>query len=456
MCAVVAAATLGAASPAGAQPTAIDLGRLPPAGPAAPLEPTTQRQACTTAVALDATDDNGLTSVGTTPPAQRALGYTDAWQHSRGAGQVVAVIDTGVSPHPQLPGMKGGGDYVSTGDGTEDCDAHGTLVAGIIAAAPDPSGATAFAGVAPGATVLSLRQSSVNFGRLSTANDPEGGNYGNVRTLAMAVRRAADLGASVINISEVACVDTAYNLDDSALGAALAYAVDTKDVVVVAAAGNVSGGSCATQNPDRDPTDPRSDGWDALATIATPAWYDDLVLTVGAVNLDGSPAEFSLAGPWVDIAAPGTNIVSLAPNGQGLVNAVVNGSQLAPIQGTSYAAPYVAGTAALVRARYPHLSAREVMRRIVATAHAPAQGWNPQVGYGVVDPVAAVSDKIDSAALTNELPRTIPQHSQPIAPPTPAASADNRPREIAVTVSAACLVALGLGYFASLPLRRRR
>ena len=55
---------------------------------------------------------------------------------SRGSGQTVAVIDTGVARHRLLPRLVAGGDYVSTGDGTQDCDGHGTLVAGIIAAVP--------------------------------------------------------------------------------------------------------------------------------------------------------------------------------------------------------------------------------------------------------------------------------------------------------------------------------
>ena len=82
------------------------------------------------------------------------------WQLTRGAGQRVAVIDTGVSRHRRLPDVVPGGDYVSTGDGTQDCDAHGTLVAGIIAATADSDG---FSGVAPDVTLISIRQSSAKF-----------------------------------------------------------------------------------------------------------------------------------------------------------------------------------------------------------------------------------------------------------------------------------------------------
>lgn len=72
--------------------------------------------------------------------AERSAQLADldqVWRLTRGAGQRVAVIDTGVARHRRLPKVVAGGDYVFTGDGTADCDAHGTLVAGIIAAAPD-------------------------------------------------------------------------------------------------------------------------------------------------------------------------------------------------------------------------------------------------------------------------------------------------------------------------------
>lgn len=452
--ALALAAALIGAPPAAAQPLPLDPGSLPPAGPAAPLEPTTQRGACTTAAAVD---DGQFPATTATPAAQRALDFAAAWPHSRGLGQTVAVIDTGVTPHPRLPHLEGGGDYVAAGDGTEDCDAHGTLVAGIIAAQPDPAGGDAFTGVAPDAAILSIRQSSLNYGRQSTAADPDGGNYGNVRTLAMAVRRAADLGATVINISEVACIDAAYRVDDRSLGAALHYAVDVKDVVVVVAAGNVGGGTCAGQNPGRDHTDPASDGWDTLATVATPAWYDDYVLTVGSVGQDGLPSDFSLAGPWVDVAAPGTGIVSLdpAPGGRGLVNAVIARGQAVPVQGTSYAAPYVAGTAALVRARFPHLNARQVMARITRTAHAPGGGWDPRVGHGVLDPVAAVTAELPASALAAPPPRAVDPRPAPLAPPRQPALADPAPRRFAMTAASVALTALGLGYLLSLPLRRR-
>ena len=70
------------------------------------------------------------------------LNLQEAWAFGRGAGQKVAVIDTGVTPHPRFPHLIPGGDYVMGGDGLSDCDAHGTIVASMIGAAP-ASGAVA-------------------------------------------------------------------------------------------------------------------------------------------------------------------------------------------------------------------------------------------------------------------------------------------------------------------------
>src|SRR6185312_2459173 len=75
------------------------------------------------------------------PKYMDMLNLNEAWKFGRGAGVKVAVIDTGVTPHPRLPHLIPGGDYVmGGGDGLSDCDAHGTLVASMIAAAPGTAG----------------------------------------------------------------------------------------------------------------------------------------------------------------------------------------------------------------------------------------------------------------------------------------------------------------------------
>jgi len=234
--------------------------------------------------------------------------------------------------------------------------------------------------------------------------------------MAKAIRTAADLGASVINISSVACVAVTSALDDRALGAALAYAVDVKNAVVVAAAGNTGGaGQCPPQHSD--PT------WATVTVVVSPAWYDDYVLTVGSVNAEGTPSAFTLAGPWVDVAATGEAVTSL-------------GSE--PVSGTSYAAPVVSGLAALIRARFPALTARQVMQRIESTAHHPPAGWNPLVGNGTIDALAAVStDSSPPADTPKPTPAPLPITAPP--PPTPS---NSRGRNAALGGAATCLVVL--------------
>ncbi|KZE99178.1 type VII secretion-associated serine protease [Rhodococcus sp. EPR-157] len=441
--------TLGAGFAAAERPV-VDPALLPAPAPAAPPEPTEQRNAC---VAVSAVPD------GTGVPDEiGTLDFGAVWPITRGAGQLVAVIDTGVSPHPRLPGLRPGGDYVHTGDGLSDCDAHGTLVAGLIAATREPG--SGFSGGAPEAQIISIRQSSNAFQRERQAGEEEGDSsvenatgYGNVMTMAMAVRTAADLGATVINISEVACVPGGTGVADGPLGAAIDYAARVKDVVVVAAAGNTGGAggsACSSQNPSPDPADPFADQWNRIATVATPAWFDDQVLTVGSVDSSGAPAAFTLAGPWVDVAAPGTSMTSLSPTGTGLVNGTVdNQGNIAPIQGTSFSAPLVAAVAALVRAHRPELDAAQVIERIEATAHAPAEGWNPLVGHGVVDPLAAVTGQVDG------LRGTAPADAVAIPMPTVPVPPDTRPRSVALAGAAAVGVVLVLGLGVSIPLRKR-
>jgi membrane-anchored mycosin MYCP len=401
-------------------PPAVDDSMLPKPAPPVPPRPTKQQERCVAAPP---------TNAGTADPGQlKGLHLQDVWRLTRGAGQTVAVIDTGVARHRLLPHLVPGGDYVHTADGTDDCDGHGTVVAGIIGAEPDSDGST-FSGIAPDATIVGIRQSSTKF---RATDDPSGSGFGDVDTLASAVRTAADMGATVINVSSVACLPTDGGLDDRPLGAALAYAVDVKNVVVVAAAGNVGGaGQCPEQNPASDPDRPGQPDWDRVSVVVSPAWYDDYVLTVGSVDERGAPSSFSLAGPWVDVAAPGEGIVSLDSDGEGLVSSTPAAGDPMPIAGTSYAAPVVSGIAALVRSRSPELTARQVMRRIEETAHGPAAGWDPVVGHGIVDAQAAVSRGAPTPALEHRPSRSA---SYPDLAPT-----DRGSHHFAVGGAAVCL-----------------
>ncbi|WP_240771655.1 type VII secretion-associated serine protease mycosin [Nocardia sp. CS682] len=431
------------------RPPPVNPALLPPGDPARPPDKTEQKS--NTPCVSTQQGGEGLA----TPAPQLALDLPRAWEFSRGAGQLVAVIDTGVSRHPRLPDLDAGGDYVAEGgDGTSDCDGHGTVVAGIIGARPIAD--QGFSGVAPDARILTIRQTSKVFQREGRSGEqrpedqPDG--YGDINALASAVRRAADWGATVINISLVLCTDGSYNPADGPLGAALRYATLERNAVIVVAAGNKEQ-NCNAGNPGINPLNPSGDLWKNLSTNVTPARYDDYVLTVGSIDRNGQPSAFSVPGPWVGVAAPGEDIVSLDARGTGTITGFVNQQGgVTPLKGTSFAAPYVAGVVALVRARFPELTPLEVIKRIQATAHAPAEGWNPYVGYGAVDPVAA---------LTNEVPPTLPP-KQPTSPrsiqlavPAPAPPPDNRARNIALVGSATVAILLTLGMLASFPIRRR-
>jgi membrane-anchored mycosin MYCP len=335
-----------------------------------------------------------VSQLQTKPWGQDLLRFEDLRRFANGAGQTVAVIDTGVRPHDFLAGrLAGGGDYVISQDnGLEDCDGHGTEVAGIIAANPrrDDIG---FRGIAPEARILSIRQSSANYkfdDPKNQANNVD--SAGNLGTLAKAIRRAADSNVSVINMSVDSCRPVSaggITEAEKQVQSALRYAVEVKDVVAVASAGNRGENNCAEQN-SADPKHP--------TYIVTPPWFSDYVISVAAMDRNGDPADFSIQGPWVTVAAPGTEIISLDPaSNNGLANrSISNQGQASPIQGTSFAAPYVSGLVALVRQKYPDLDAQQVMNRIKETASHPAAtgGHNSLVGYGMINPIGALTTLI--------------------------------------------------------------
>ncbi|MBF6297633.1 type VII secretion-associated serine protease mycosin [Nocardia amamiensis] len=382
------------------------------------------------------------------PLPQRILELPAAWEFSRGGGQKVAVIDTGVNRHPRLPALQPGGDFVANSDGTSDCDGHGTLVAGLIAARPSPD--DAFSGVAPDAEVLAIRQLSLAYEPKDRARSEVPGKiasagYGNVLTLAAAVVRAVDLGASVINISEVACSPTGADPADGALGAAVKYAYD-RNVVVVAAAGNIQqGGACDGQN--------EGTGWGAVRTAVSPAWFAPYVLSVASVEADGTVSPFSIHGPWVGVAAPGLNIVSLdsKPGATGLVDSVQTAEGVGSIDGTSFSSAYVSGLAALVRARFPQLSAQQVIDRITRTAQQPGSGRDDRIGHGLIDPLAALTAQLPERPVNAGA-----DVARPIPPTPPPPYVDPAPRRVATIGAIVLLSLLGIGYALSVPFRRGR
>ena len=417
------AAVAASCPPASAiTPPTVPDSAAPPSGGGVPM---TQRNACVITGLRAGADPAAV------PAAAQLLNLDGAWRFSRGEGQTVAVIDTGVQPGRLLPNVEGGGDFLGSGDGLTDCDGHGTLVAGIIAGQPDGG----FSGVAPAARLISIRQASPRFSPNTPGADPALERArADIASLAQSIVRAADRGARVINISVTTCLPADNTLDQDALGAALRYAAVDKDAVIVAAAGNAGSGaanigSCAP-NPLGglgNPADPRD--WSGVTSVSVPSWWQPYVLSVGALGPAGAPSSFSMPGPWLGISAPGENILSVsnAPDG-GLADGTPDDKgKLRALSGTSYATAYVSGVAALVRSRFPQLSAGQVVERLTGTAHNGARAPSNLVGAGTVDPVAA---------LTWELPATArgPQTTA-IAAPIPAPAPDHTARNIAFAVT---------------------
>lgn len=365
------------------------------------------------------------------PAAQRMLNISQAQQFSTGKGVTVAEIDTGVNRHPYLNTgnrLENGGDYIlHDHDALNDCDGHGTIVAGIIAA-DTRGGNTAFTGVAPDAHILAIKHTSTHY----TAQDNNNRPAGDLQTLAEAIKFAADQPqVKVITMSVDECVPagdaaqlTLHTPSAVALQAAIHYAVDVKDDVVVAAAGNLQAAQNNADQNGQQQSECQGVGQnnnpnpDQVNQIQIPPIYSDDVVSVASVNPDtGAPSDFTVWGPWVTIAAPGEEITSVdpGPGGTGLSNRTVENNQLVPLQGTSFAAPYVAGVIALVRSKYPDLNAHQVIQRIEATAQHPSGpgGRNDQIGYGIIDPVAALTATIPgqngAPAQTNRvIPATLP------------------------------------------------
>ena len=450
--AAVIAATVGltiiSAPPAAAiSPPVIDPAALPPdvTGPE-PDRPLEQRKACMEAFATP-----GSNFVD--PQwSQRYLQLAEAHKWSTGKGVLVAVLDTGVRPSPRVPAEPGGDFITADGDGLTDCDAHGTLVASLIAGRPNPG--DAFVGVAPDARILSLRVTSEAFSPSGVQADPNDPNQtqpaASVRTLARAIVHAANLGARVINISLTACIKATDKINQDSLGAAVRYAVVERDAVVVSAAGNQNegglGGTC-TQNPlptAANTSDPF--GWGGVVTIVSPAWYTPLVVSVGAMTESGQPTDFSLTGPWVSAAAPGERSVALFNDAP--VNARPGDQGPVDLNGTSFSSAYVAGIAALIREKYPNLTANQVVDRLLRTARHPGEGRNNVVGYGPSDALAALTWDVP---LGPQLP-SFPTRQLP--PPPPPFEPDRRPATYVLITVAATVVLASASWLIRKALRR--
>jgi membrane-anchored mycosin MYCP len=336
-------------------------------------------------------DTNPVTSKVTSVPwAQQALDWSSVWPLTEGKGITVAVVDGGVDFNPQIAGKVTAIDLTNTG--FQDCsgEGHGTGIAGIIAASAQAQG-NPFEGVAPDARILSVKV----FTELNNGSDT-------AATLATGIRDAVLDGAQVINVSVI-------TRNTAGLRSAVDFAL-SRNAVIVASGGN------DTQQTGIGPFYPAS--------------YPG-VLSVGAVQQDGSLATFSDQRSRVAVTAPGVNVTSTAPGGYSVNN----------LNGTSYATAFVSGVVALVRARYPNLSGPAVVARIKETA----DGYSgPGTGDGLVNPVQAVTAILAPAAAQSPSPTPRPQPISVDQAPQPDLAAQRTAIAVAaVALGLAVVVAIG-------------
>jgi subtilisin family serine protease len=291
-----------------------------------------------------------------------ATGAQEAWTQTDGAGVVVAVLDTGVQlNHPDLaqsiwtnPGELAGNGRDDDNNGivddvhganmfdasnnVNDDHGHGTHIAGIIAARQNNG--IGGSGIAPGAKIMPVKVLDANMA-------------GNTDALAAGIRYAVDRGAKIINVS----INTDAPTDT--VKSAVRYAGE-RGAIVVASAGNNG------RNIDVSPSYP--------ASLADPA-----VLAVAAQAQDGLLWQLSNSGPQsVDVAAPGARIIATA-----------TGSQYQSRSGTSAAAPFVAGSLALLSAARPDLP-MSTLRQVITETTKRTGLLSSLVGSGRLDVAAAM------------------------------------------------------------------
>lgn len=268
----------------------------------------------------------------------KKINLPNAWDDTKGETSVsVAVLDMGVDiNHPEFKGRIINPYDVLTGKKTLIGKSHGTHVAGIIGAAMDNKGVV---GVAPNVSIL-----PVNLFQNSEVK---------VFNLINGIHYAVDKGADIINLS----LYTPYY--SATIDSAIEYA-HSKGVIVVGAVGN-----------------------DGKAISAYPA-ANEHVIAVSATNKNDSIATYSNRGNYVDISAPGTDILSTDIDGTYVT-----------MSGTSMATPFVSGVAALILSKNPFLSPDEVENILLKSSKdLGAKGKDNSFGYGRVDAAAALKETI--------------------------------------------------------------
>jgi membrane-anchored mycosin MYCP len=347
----------------------------------------------------DCTAGNGQSVTGIPWPSL-ADDLNRGWELSQGTSVTIALLDTGVAVDgvPELAGQVTAGPQVNslTAPADQDCVGHGTFDAVLIAGKQDKT--TGFSGVASQAHVLSLAVTDAA-GNLS----PD--------TIAAGIYAALAAGARIIACG-VASLTT-----DSQLDGAVAQAIAAGALVVAPAT---------------------LDGQTQSGPVYPAA--DNGVLSVSDVGSSGSStASGQVTGAPVDVVAPGDNVTSVGVGGSVFVAA-----------GASYAAAFVAGTAALVDSYRGLSSPADLIRRLEATAVHPGTSMpDPTSGYGMVDPDAAMASVLPE---DNALPLMRSPADTPLVVPPPA---QHPARSVAMIVAVVALAILIIAAFGLLTARAR-
>ncbi|MGC9772708.1 S8 family serine peptidase [Fervidobacterium islandicum] len=310
-----------------------------------------------------------------------ALGITTTlWEEASGTGVIVAVVDTGVDgTHPDLQGQVIEGYRPFTGEvlpeGTDSSfgGAHGTHVAGTIAAKKDGKG---IVGVAPGAKIMPI----VIF------DDPAlvGGNgYVGDDYVAAGIIWAVNLGAKVMNHSWGGW-GYSYTMKE-----AFDYALKNGVVMVVSAGNNTS--DSHHQYPA---------GYPGVVQVAALEYYG------GAFRV----ASFSSRSDGVSVGAPGVAILSTVPGeaslgyeGHNPNVPVTNGGTYDYYQGTSMAAPHVTGAVAVLLQKFPNAKPWQIRKLLENTAYDfNGGGWDHDTGYGLVKLNTALEDPLPTTGGVEE------------------------------------------------------
>ncbi|MFF4805691.1 type VII secretion-associated serine protease mycosin [Streptomyces sp. NPDC001351] len=295
------------------------------------------------------------------------MNFKKVWSESQGQGVTVAVVDTGVDgSHPDLAGqvLKGKDVTQSGGDAQNDTDGHGTGMASLIAGhGHGANSSSGVIGLAPRAKILPIKAAKSD--KFDDAQWAEG------------VRYAVDQGAGVINLSFGDSLAT----PGSQGAEAIKYA-QQHNVVVVAATGNE--GQPELSYPSKLPG----------------------VVAVGAVDESLNLWDGSNTGAGVSLTAPGVKILEADPS---------QSSGYSQGTGTSDAAAYVSATAALIRSKYPNLTAGQVINRLIKSAtflnHDVKKVPDEQYGYGIIRPYAALTRNIPKGPEQGPLVQAAPSKS---------------------------------------------